>query len=120
MVLSDLCIGHVLLKVFHSYPHLSVTSLTYLIDMEHEYPYPHETGATEESAFQLNCRFALRSRVDLQMQPRLKVQVFVVTLTGQPFSCMSSMERVLGCPATHTDWLLLVVQDANTVSTVDR
>ena len=66
MVLSDLCIGHVLLKVFHSYPHLSVTSLTYLIDMEHEYPYPHETGATEESAFQLNCRFALRSRVDLQ------------------------------------------------------
>ena len=52
------------------------------------------------------------------MQPRLKVQVFVVTLTEQPFSCMASMEQVLGCPATHTDWLLLVVQDANTVSTV--
>ena len=31
----------------------------------YEYPYPHETGATEESAFQLNCRFALRPRVDL-------------------------------------------------------
>ena len=41
-------------------------------------------------------------------------------LTEQPFSCMASMEQVLGYLATHTDWLLLVVQDANTVSTVDR
>ena len=62
----DKCIGHVLSKVFRRYPHLSDTSLTYFTDMEHEYPYPHETGATEESAFQLNCRFALRPRVDLQ------------------------------------------------------
>jgi hypothetical protein len=70
----------------------------------HEYPYPHETGATEESAFQLNCRFALRRRVDLQaMQPRLKVQVLVVTLTEQPFSCRASKEQVLGYLATHTD-----------------
>ena len=52
------------------------------------------------------------------MQPRLKVQAFVVTLTEQPFSCMASKEQVLGYLATHTDWLLLVVQDANTVSTV--
>ena len=52
------------------------------------------------------------------MQPRLKVQVFVVTLTEQPFSCMASMEQVLGYLATHTDWLLIVVQDVNTVSTV--
>ena len=62
----DKCIGHALSKVFRRYPHLSDTSLTYFTDMEHEYPYPHETGATEESAFQLNCRFALRPRVDLQ------------------------------------------------------
>ena len=99
----DKCIGHVLSKVFRRYPHLSDTSLTYFTDMEHEYPYPHETGATEESAFQLNCRFAFRRRVDLQaMQPRLKVQVLVVTLTEQPFSCRASKEPVLGYLATHT------------------
>ena len=100
----DTCIGHVLSKVFRRYPHLSDTSLTYFTDMEHEYPYPHETGATEESAFQLNCRFALRPRVDLQaMQPRLKVQVLVVTLKEQPFSRMASKEPVLGYLAAHTD-----------------
>ena len=44
VVLSDLCIGHVLLKVFRCYPHLSVMSLTYFTDIEHEYPYPHGTG----------------------------------------------------------------------------
>ena len=38
MVLSDLCIGHVLLKVFRRYPHLSVTSLTYLTDMDTHIP----------------------------------------------------------------------------------
>ena len=71
-----------------------------------EYPYPHETGATEESAFQLNSQLsrALRKRVDLQaMQPRLKVQVLVVTMTEQPFSFMASTEQVLVYIATHTD-----------------
>ena len=33
-----LCIGHVLLKVFRRYPHLSVTSLTYLTDMDTTIP----------------------------------------------------------------------------------
>ena len=51
----DKCIGHVLSKVFRRYPHLSDTSLTYFTDMEHEYPYPHETDAAEESAFQQLC-----------------------------------------------------------------
>ena len=40
------------------------------------------------------CRFAA-------MQSRLKVQVFIVTLTEQPFSCMASNEQVLGYLATH-------------------
>ena len=41
------------------------------------------------------------------------IQVLVVPMTEQPFSCMASKEQVLGYLATHTDWLLLVVQDAN-------
>jgi hypothetical protein len=49
-----LCIGHVLLKVFRRYPHLSVMSLPYVTDMEHEYPYPHETGPTGQLTGQLS------------------------------------------------------------------
>ena len=35
VVLSDLCIGHALLKVFRPYPDLFVTSLISFTDMEH-------------------------------------------------------------------------------------
>jgi hypothetical protein len=100
-----LCIGHVLLKVFRRYPHLSVMSLPYVTDMEHEYPYPHETGPTGQLTGQLsNSIVASRfGHVSIcSMQPRLKVQAFVVTLTEQPFSCMASKEQVLGYLATHT------------------
>ena len=45
----DKCIGHVLSKVFRRYPHLSDTSLTYFTDMEHEYPYPHETALKDSN-----------------------------------------------------------------------
>ena len=96
----DKCIGHVLSKVFRRYPHLSDTSLTYFTDMEHEYPYPHETGATEESATQLSLRASATCRF-AAMRPRLKVQVLVVTLKEQPFSRMASKEPVLGYLATH-------------------
>ena len=104
----DKCIGHVLSKVFRRYPHLSDTSLTYFTDMEHEYPYPHETGPTGQLTGQLSnsivaSRFGHVSICRSAMRPRLKVQVLVVTLKEQPFSRMASKEPVLGYLAAHTD-----------------
>ena len=57
---------------------------------------------TAFAPFQLNCRFGAPICKEA-MQPRLKVQVPVVTMTEQPLGCISSKEQVLGHLATHTD-----------------